>query len=76
MNNIFQILNQIKNESSSNKKIEILKSNSNNEILKQYLFLGLSPDITFGIATLPEIVTEPPNLIQEELLNSFNKKQI
>lgn len=45
--NIYEILEELKSNRSTNKKIEILSSHKTNETLKEFFRLSLSPNINF-----------------------------
>ena len=51
---IYEILKEVANESSTNKKEEILRTHSDNELLKRVCYLAESPRIKFYIKQLPE----------------------
>ena len=51
---ILSILNTIANESSTNKKVEILSKHTNNVTLKSVLYLAMSKRIKFYIKAIPE----------------------
>lgn len=50
---IKSILDQISNESSTLGKLEILKQNSENELLKRVLYLGISKRVNYHIKKIP-----------------------
>lgn len=50
MENIVKIISQLKNTSGANAKIEILKQNSNNELLKKVLKYTYSDDLNYGFS--------------------------
>lgn len=54
MKQIYKILEEIKNESSSNKKLEILKKYSDNELLKKVLYYTYNPLINFYVKDYEE----------------------
>lgn len=51
---IYNILNELSNESGTNKKMEILKSHKDNELLKRVLYKGMSNRIKFWIKKIPQ----------------------
>lgn len=51
---IYEILKEVANEGSTNKKEEILRVHSDNELLKRVCYLAESPRIKFYIKQLPE----------------------
>ncbi len=54
MTNIKSILDEIANESGSNAKMDILKSYSDNDLLKRVLYMAKSPRLKYYIKQLPE----------------------
>jgi len=48
-----EIINQLQNDPSTNKKIEILKQNKCNKELNEFFRLALSPEVVFGIKKIP-----------------------
>jgi len=54
MTNIKSILDEIANEPGSNAKMEILRSYSNNDLLKRVLYMAKSPRLKYYIKQLPE----------------------
>lgn len=59
-----EIISQIQNEPSTNKKIEILKQNKDNEELNEFFRLALSPEVVFGIKKIPEYQQEEDQSLQ------------
>jgi hypothetical protein len=49
-----EILEAVEAAPRGNARIEVLAQHKNNLELKQYLNYALSPDITFGVAQMPE----------------------
>jgi len=64
---ILEILNQIENESSTNKKLEILKQHKDNELLKQVCYLTYNKLISFYIKKIPEYNTLPFTSVELDL---------
>lgn len=58
---IYNIIKQLENESSTNKKIEILQQYKNNEELKEFFYLTLSPEETFYIKKIPKYIAGVEN---------------
>lgn len=50
MKNIIIIINQLKNTNSNKEKIEILKSNETNELLKKVLYYTMNPYFKYGMS--------------------------
>jgi DNA ligase-1 len=74
MQTIYEILNQLSNEPSTNNKIEILKQHQNNQLLKDICYKALNKLINFYIIKIPEY--EPNisnNLTLEESLVKLDK---
>jgi DNA ligase-1 len=71
---IKEILDEIANESSTNKKKEILSKYSDNELFKRVLYLAKSKRIKFYIKQIPEYENSPTvNLNLETELNNLSK---
>lgn len=49
MKEVINIINQIRNTSSTNEKLEILKKNKDNKLLKQVLYYTYNPHLKYGI---------------------------
>jgi len=77
---IYKILEQIKNENSSNKKIEILKQNKNNELLKKIFFYTYNNLYNFYIKKIPSIKSHGNLTIDSEevwnLLDDLRQRKI
>lgn len=50
MNNIINIINQLKNTNSNKEKLEILKVNNSNELLKNILYYTMNPYFKYGMS--------------------------
>ena len=61
---IFDIIKQLEAEPSKNAKIDILKKNVDNHVLRQFFLMALNPHMKFGIRQIPEYtyVNEELNL--------------
>lgn len=53
---IYEILEQVRNTSSKNEKIEILRRHVDSTFLRDYLFYTYSPHINFYMKKLPKVV--------------------
>lgn len=51
---IYSIIEQLEKTSSTNAKLDILRANSQNELLKEFFNLALNPHIQFYIRKIPE----------------------
>ena len=67
--NTIEILNKIKNENSTNAKIDILKNNADNKLLLVVLKLAYDQNIVFGIKKIPD----PDNSVPQITLTSALK---
>ena len=78
MEEIIKIINQLREESSTNGKLKILKNNSDNELLKKVLYYTYNPFMKYGMSekTIKPIVniTEFPTNIFKllDILSSSN----
>lgn len=54
---IYKIIEQLEQTSSTNAKLEILKTNSSNDLLKEFFNLALNPHIQFYIRKIPSYDT-------------------
>ena len=70
---ILSILNEIANESSTNKKMEILSRHASNELLKRVIYLAMSKRIKFHIKQLPEYHSNEKHINLESALVSLEK---
>jgi ATP-dependent DNA ligase len=52
---VYEIIKDLEAESSTNAKLDILKANSDNRILRQFFLMALNPHMTFGIKKIPDI---------------------
>ena len=60
---IFNIIQELKNEPSKNAKIEILKREKNNELLKQVIVATYDPYTQYYIKKIPDYEPESGNLV-------------
>ena len=51
---IYEIIKDLENESSKNAKLEILKANIDNDLLRQFFLMALNPHLTFGLKAIPD----------------------
>jgi len=51
---IYEIIKDLEAESSKNSKLEILKANIDNDLLRQFFLMALNPHMTFGIKKIPD----------------------
>ena len=78
MEEIIKIINQLREESSTNGKLKILKDNKDNELLKKVLYYTYNPFMKYGMSekTIKPIVniTEFPTNIFKllDILSSSN----
>jgi DNA ligase-1 len=70
---INQILEQLSNEPSTNKKIDILKNNQGNELLSKVFYAALNPSLNYYIKKIPEYENLSNNLTLSESLEQLNK---
>lgn len=78
---IHNIIDSLKNEPSTNNKIQILKKHSNNDVLKEYIYLTLSPKVRYWqkpkniplISDLQRIQSKKPYIAFQEALEKLNK---
>ena len=63
---IKKILDEIANESGTNKKIEILESYKSNELLKKVLYMSRSKRIKFYLKQIPSYVPLDSSTIRIE----------
>jgi len=77
---IYEILEKIKNENSTNKKIEILKQNKNNNLLKKILFYTYNNLYNFYIKKIPNVKSHSNLTIESEevwnLLDDLRQRKI
>ena len=51
---VYKIIKELEAESSKNAKLEILKANVDNRMLRQFFLMALNPHMNFGIKKIPE----------------------
>ena len=77
---IYNILEKIKNENSTNKKIEILKENKNNKLLEKILFYTYNNLYNFYIKKIPSVKFHNNLTIESEevwnLLDDLRQRKI
>ena len=66
MKEVINIINQLRNESSTNGKLKILKDNKDNELLKKVLYYTYNDNLQYGIR-------EKSINILENVAEFFNK---
>lgn len=69
--NVSDILRQVKENSGSNAKKEILKEHSNNALLKRALLYGSDPFTPFHVVKIPKTKARRPALREETRWTSF-----
>jgi hypothetical protein len=50
----YGIIKKLEQTAKTNKKLEILKGNKDNEDLRQFFYMALEPSVTFGIKKIPD----------------------
>jgi DNA ligase-1 len=81
MNKIYEILQEINNENSTNKKVEILNKYKDNELLKKVFYYTYNKMYNFYIKKLPKVSTHKGELTIEDeevwnLLDSLRNREI
>ena len=61
---IYRIIERLESISSRNEKMDILRNEVNNELLKQVFFLALNPHINYFIKKIPEKLPKAPKTLQ------------
>jgi len=61
---IYRIIERLESISSRNEKMEILRGEVNNELLKQVFFAALNPHINYFIKKIPEKLPKAPKTLQ------------
>lgn len=69
---IYNILKTISDESSTNKKTDILTQNKDNYLLQRVLYMALSRKIKFYVKNIPDVDTEKPHNIDLDLSEALD----
>ena len=64
MKSIYSIIERLESISSRNEKMEILRNEVDNELLKQVFFAALNPHINYFIKKIPEKLPKAPKTLQ------------
>lgn len=70
MNNVYNIIKELRQTSSTNEKVQILKNNSDNDKLKKVFEYALDPFKQFYIRKIPQYDSEKHEKLDEE--SAFN----
>ena len=74
---IYEIIQKLEEESSKNAKLEILKENIDNDLLRQFFLMALNPHMTFGIKKIPAVSRHsdtPLSEVIQELYKLSNRE--
>jgi len=63
---MYKLLETLKNENSTNNKVEFLKQNKDNELLKKVFFYTYNPHYQYGIKKIPNVYTFESKIGLEE----------
>jgi len=76
---IYEILEDLKNESSTNKKVEILSQHKENELLKRVFYYTYNPHYQFGVKKVPKAMSHKGEITLEDvfpLLDDLRNRKI